>query len=288
MLSTTMHLRNRMLKIGDFSRLCQVGIKTLRHYDEIGLLRPASIDPLTNHRFYSLDQLPRIHRIVVLKELGLSLEQIARMIDADLSEEQLQGMLALKEAEVEQRLAEEMSRLARIRFHLSQLNREKHVSQQDIRIKRLAAFRALTLRFTAQHHLHFARVTAEIRSTLQAKSFAGNGHPIHITYAHEYHHDHVEAEFVVPANDAWTEDVPLPTFGTMTIREFPEIDAATYLHLGSPESVNEGLIDLHQWVASHGYTETGEIRLVYLKGLVVQRLPVDEWMFEVQHPLEKS
>jgi effector-binding domain-containing protein len=74
----------------------------------------------------------------------------------------------------------------------------------------------------------------------------------------------------------------------MTIREFPEIDAATYLHLGSPESVNEGLIDLHQWVASHGYTETGEIRLVYLKGLVVQRLPVDEWMFEVQHPLEKS
>jgi DNA-binding transcriptional MerR regulator len=276
-----------MLKIGDFSRLSQVTVKTLHHYDEIGLLKPDYVDAFTSYRYYTLDQLPRIHRIVVLKELGFSLEQIALMLDADLTSAQLQAMMAAKEAEVEQKLAEEMARLARINFHLRQMDREDHLSQMDIRIKHLEPFRGLTLRFTAQNHLHFARATAEIRSALMDRSFRGSSYPIHITYANEYSHEQVDTEFVIPASDAWTEDVPLPTFGTMVVREYASVEAATYLHHGSPDSLNEGLVDLQRWVASHGYTLAGSMRLVYLKGLVVQRLPVDEWMFEIQHPLEK-
>ena len=60
-----------MLRIGEFSRLCRVTVKTLHHYDEIGLLKPAHIDQFTDYRYYSLDQLPRIHSIMALKELGL-------------------------------------------------------------------------------------------------------------------------------------------------------------------------------------------------------------------------
>ena len=68
-----------MLKIGEFSQLSQVTVKTLHHYDEIGLLKPAHIDRFTNYRYYTVEQLPRIHRIMALKELGLSLEQIGLM-----------------------------------------------------------------------------------------------------------------------------------------------------------------------------------------------------------------
>jgi DNA-binding transcriptional MerR regulator len=64
-----------MLSIGEFARLGGVSVRTLRHYDEIGLLHPATVDPETGYRGYSADQLGRLNRIVALKELGLSLTQ---------------------------------------------------------------------------------------------------------------------------------------------------------------------------------------------------------------------
>ena len=70
-----------MLKIGDFSSLSQVSIKTLRYYDERGLLSPAHVDPQTGYRYYSASQLSRLHRILALKDLGFSLEQIAMCLE---------------------------------------------------------------------------------------------------------------------------------------------------------------------------------------------------------------
>jgi DNA-binding transcriptional MerR regulator len=66
-----------MLKIGDFSSLARVSIKTLRYYDERELLSPTHVDPETGYRYYSASQLPRLHRILALRDLGFSLEQIA-------------------------------------------------------------------------------------------------------------------------------------------------------------------------------------------------------------------
>ena len=93
-----------MLKIGDFSQLGQVSVRTLHHYDERGLLKPAEIDDFTGYRFYSVDQLPRLNRILALKDLGFSLDQIGRLVQDDVPAEQLRGMLTLKQAEIERQL----------------------------------------------------------------------------------------------------------------------------------------------------------------------------------------
>jgi DNA-binding transcriptional MerR regulator len=103
-----------LIKIGDFARLAQVSVVTLRHYDETGLLKPVSVDRFTGYRYYSVAQLPRLNRILALKDLGFSLEQIEQVLNGDLSLEQLRGMLKLRYAEVEQRLADEQGRLTRI------------------------------------------------------------------------------------------------------------------------------------------------------------------------------
>ena len=68
-----------MIRIGDFSRISLVSIKTLRYYDEVGLLHPAKVDDFTGYRYYSFDRLSRLHRILALKDLGFSLEQIGRL-----------------------------------------------------------------------------------------------------------------------------------------------------------------------------------------------------------------
>jgi DNA-binding transcriptional MerR regulator len=100
-----------MLKIGDFSRLSQIGIHALRNYDRLGLLQPEQIDEFTGYRYYTLAQLPRAHRIMALKGMGLSLHQIGKMINESPSLAELQGMLQLKQAELEQRIHEEQQQV---------------------------------------------------------------------------------------------------------------------------------------------------------------------------------
>ncbi|MCG2769146.1 MAG: helix-turn-helix domain-containing protein, partial [Anaerolineae bacterium] len=103
-----------MFKIGEFSKLSQVAVKTLRYYDEIGLLKPAEVDRFTSYRYYSAAQLPRLHRILALKDLGLSLAQVARLLDGDLPSEQIRGMLRMKQVQLQQQVQEEQARLARV------------------------------------------------------------------------------------------------------------------------------------------------------------------------------
>ncbi len=89
-----------MLKIRDFARLAEVSMTTLRYYDEIGLLKPIQVDPETGYRFYTMDQLPHLHRILAFKELGLGLTQIAELLDEGVSPLALQGMLRLRQGPI--------------------------------------------------------------------------------------------------------------------------------------------------------------------------------------------
>jgi DNA-binding transcriptional MerR regulator len=91
-----------MFKIGEFSRLSRVSVRMLRHYDQLGLLTPSQTDPFTGYRYYSAQQLPRLNRIIALRDLGFSLEQIAGMLDEELSTTSFWGW-KLKRAEVNNR-----------------------------------------------------------------------------------------------------------------------------------------------------------------------------------------
>src|SRR5271156_1827471 len=96
-----------MLKIGDFSALSQVSIKTLRYYDQTGLLPPAHIDSANGYRYYSASQLSQLHRILALKDFGFTLEQIAKALAERITGDQMRGMLLLRQAEQQMRVEEE-------------------------------------------------------------------------------------------------------------------------------------------------------------------------------------
>ena len=72
---------SEMLKIGEFSKLSRVSIRMLRHYDDIGLLKPAEIDRFTGYRYYSPDQLPIIGRITALKDMEFQLADIVKIFE---------------------------------------------------------------------------------------------------------------------------------------------------------------------------------------------------------------
>lgn len=87
-----------MFRIGEFSRLARVTIETLRHHDAMGLLAPVHVDPTTGYRYYSARQLVQLNRILSLKELGFSLEEIRRILQDGLTGDQLRGMFMLQQA----------------------------------------------------------------------------------------------------------------------------------------------------------------------------------------------
>src|ERR1700684_3369715 len=89
-----------MLNIGEFARLGQVSPRMLRHYDQLGLLKPERVDPETGYRSYGVQQLVRLHRLVALRDLGFTLEQIGDLLDGEPPLEPLRGMLRLRRAQL--------------------------------------------------------------------------------------------------------------------------------------------------------------------------------------------
>src|SRR5919109_601351 len=111
-----------MFKIGEFSRLSRVSVRMLRHYDQLGLLTPAQTDRFTGYRYYSAEQLPRLNRILALRELGFSLEQIT-------------GMLELKRAEVEEQMQLEQQKLARLEGRIRQMSEAPKQGAYDVIVR---------------------------------------------------------------------------------------------------------------------------------------------------------
>ena len=93
-----------MLKIGEFAWLSQVTVETLRHYDRIGLLKPDHLDPFTGYRYYSLDQLARLNRILALKDLGLPLEKITQILEQKISTSEIRAILERKQIELTEQI----------------------------------------------------------------------------------------------------------------------------------------------------------------------------------------
>src|SRR5512136_502783 len=137
-----------MLKIGDFAWLSQVTVETLRHYDRIGLLKPVRLDRFTGYRYYSLDQLPRLNRILALKDLGLPLEKIRQMLDREISVDEMRGILELQQTELEEQVRAVQKRLARVTARLKQMEMEGNMSNFAVLLKTVKPQRIASVRET--------------------------------------------------------------------------------------------------------------------------------------------
>src|SRR5215203_4116585 len=141
-----------MIKIGEFSKLVQVPVATLRYYDQVGLLKPIEVDRFTGYRYYSVGQLPRLHRILALKGLGFSLEQIGAVLDEGLTPEQMRGMLRLRHAQISQQLVDMQSQLTEVEVRLNQIEREDQLSTYDVILKQVEPQLVAMVRATLPSH----------------------------------------------------------------------------------------------------------------------------------------
>jgi DNA-binding transcriptional MerR regulator len=286
-----------MLKIGEFSRLSQVTVKTLHHYDDLGLLKPVRIDPLTGYRFYTVEQLPRIHRIIALKELGLSLEQIGLMLDEETPTEQIRGMLRLKQAEIQQEIREAQRQLAMVEFRLRMIEAEAKFPHLDVVIKRLEPVHCLTFFPRVQRRkLGIPIKTQAIAAVRQAIM---DGRIQHTGTNMEVLHGETILPFESPELDdekmqvllsvsVSQLEVTLDPLGLLKIHDEPAIEQAATLMIAKDDSglrAYEKVALLRRWTIAHGYKPHDRVRYLYFQN-ASETLNRDEMIFEAQLPVD--
>lgn len=275
-----------MFKIGEFSRICRVPVSALRYYADIGLLEPQHIDPFTNYRYYSASQLPRLNRILALRDLGLTLDQIKQALDEQLSPEAMRGMLRMKQVEIERHVEEEQARLNRVAARIKQIEQEgKTMPEQDIILKSIDPIYALTIREVVAEPSAVGTLLGESFAAFGPRGIQPAGPPVAIFYDEEFKPAHLDVEIVLPVAPNVTENVPMDNNRQLEVRTVPGTDtAASIIHKGDYDNLTATYNAIARWIEDNGYRITGPSREVYLTA------PGDPagTLTEIQYPVEKA
>ena len=269
-----------MLKIGDFSRIGQVSVKTLRYYDEIGLLKASQTDTYSGYRYYTFDQLPRLNRILALKEMGLSLSQIDKLLKVDLSTEQLRGMLRLKQVEIQQRIVDEQEKLARIEARLRMIEQENKMSEYEVVIKHVDPLKVASVRDVIPSYPEQGSLWDELESFLIRHNITPNGPCLTVYYTEE---PDVDTEVCEPISDSIPPD---PRINSHTL---PAVESmATVIHHGPFITIGEAYASILKWIDANEYKIIGPPREIYLKTAQDGSQTDPQTITEIQFPVEKS
>lgn len=276
-----------MFKIGDFSKLSRVPVSALRYYADIGLLEPLHIDEATNYRYYSLDQLPRLNRILALKDLGLSLEQIKQVLHETLEASEIRGMLRLKEAELQAELADREARLARVQARLKSIEMEDTMPDQEVILKSIDSQWGLSLREIVPLPQSVEHLFMEIYPGLMENQIEVTSPPFTIFYDNEFKDQNLDIEVVFPIANKVDTVLTLDGERNVTVRQLASIPkVASIIHTGDFDTLMETYTVIGKWIEANKYQIVGPIREIYLRPPGMNE---DEaGITEIQFPVEQS
>jgi DNA-binding transcriptional MerR regulator len=277
-----------VFRIGDFSRIARVSCRLLRYYDEIGLLKPAQIGRDTRYRYYSASQLSRLNRILVLKDLGLSLEQIGRVLKDDLPASELRGMLLMRRSEVEQSIEEQTLRLKQIESRLVQIEAEGKLTADDVIIRQEPAHRLLSMRLAVPSFAEAIRLIGElIESVPHEVGNATLGEFVGISHSADFEPENMDVELGFYLQAPTRDRVRLHDGRVLTVREVPAVEhLAACVRVGPPQTAHLTTGRIAQYIESNGYRLSGPNREVFLQRPRVDRM--QDSVVEMQFPVERA
>jgi DNA-binding transcriptional MerR regulator len=274
-----------MFTIGDFARHGRVSVRMLRHYDAIGLLRPAHVDPFSGYRYYAATQLARLNRVIALKELGFTLEQVRSIMDEKVTTDELRGMLRLRRAELAEARAAATARLAQVEARLRTIESEGTMSTDDVVVKSVPAVRVAELTAVAagfdpeQIGPVIAPLFESLCRRLDEAGLTPSGPGI--AYYEDAPHGPDGAVLVHAAMPLAGGAQAAERHGLTTV-DLPALEsAATIVHRGPMDGVLGTIQTLAHWIDANGYRSRGYNRELYLE---CPASPAD-WVTELQEPV---
>lgn len=244
----------------------------LRHYDAIGLLVPDRVDATSGYRSYSPEQLHLLNRLVALKDLGFTLDQVRGLLVDPPGPDELRGMLRLRRAELEEEARAVGTRLTAVESRLRMIEKENTVSP-DYVVKTLPALRLLGSRTV--HDMESGPPPVGPMFDEARAGFEAAG---------------VEPGLPVATYGGAPDDlmeivvgfVSADPLAGLEVFDLPEASGVCGVHLGAMDQIQESWQALHRWIADNGYGFEGPCREVYVKTDMDTQ---DTWVTELQQPV---
>jgi len=276
-----------MFRIGEFAQIAQVSGRQLRFYDQLGLLQPAHIDPETGYRYYSIRQLPRLNSILALKELGLSLEQIAPLLENGISPGELRAMLTMKRAQIERSLREEEIRLRHIESRISQIDRQGGIGDYDVVVKQVAPTPYLSCRCACDNIEEAVQVVRSVALDGLRLIRAGLRDKLIVVVRNDVVGERLDIEVGFSLTRASNANVRVAGDLLLTCSELPGVETmATIVRVGTTERhCSFGMIGM--WIEANGYEIAGPCREMLLEP-VTEQLGLQEALVEIQFPVRAA
>ncbi|MBC1502052.1 MerR family transcriptional regulator [Listeria weihenstephanensis] len=273
-----------MFQIGEFSKLANVSIRSLRHYDKIGLLIPEKINTETNYRHYSASQLQTINKIQKLKEIGLSLSVIKEILASGSNTETIQAHFAIRELELQEELETIKqqnllleSSLAVLKDDSAKLN--YHVVQKEIPKRFVASVRDTIPTFANEGWL-WERLYKEIIP--QQVQFSKEPYNMAIFHDETYLDANVDVEVQVALKQSDYQAV-----NGVIFKEVPAETVASIIINGSYEQMTAVTETVAIWLENHNYQLNGPMFNIYHVSIATDPNP-QNWVTEACFPIKEQ
>jgi DNA-binding transcriptional MerR regulator len=269
-----------MLRIGDFARLVGVSVRMLRHYDQLGLLKPARIDEFTGYRYYEAAQLDRANQLVAMKELGFTLDEVGLLLRDELGEDRLIRMLHERESALTSQIDADQQRLRRVRARLRSMEKGTTMSMRtftetslpEVRLVQLSASVSSMEEIEPQIGPMFGRVNRAIDDAGLARTGPGVAH-----------YTVTDAGMLAAAGEQIGDAAAPEGLEIGTLAGVPRALATTYEGGGAIDGIQAAWQALVVEIEARGLTPTGVCREVY------HETPLDpggkNWVIELQQPI---
>ena len=271
-----------MLKIGDFSKISRVSIRMLRHYDELGLLRPVKIDPDTGYRYYHESQLPIAGKINALKDMGFGLAAIGEILSGGGEKEMLERHLRLKQAELLEQSQQTAYRLRLLDTALERLRKDETM-KYDVTIKTLPQRYSATVRMI---------IPSYEQEGMLWNILMGETAQMHLIdadpcYCCAVFHDKEYKEAQVDVEVQKDVKGDYPDTEHVRFRTLPETTVACATCKGPYEQMGDINAAISAWVAANGFTFDGPMFNIYHVSPHETSDP-NEFVTEVCYPVKKQ
>ena len=268
------------LKIGEFSQMMQVTVKTLRHYEQKGLLMPDEVDEWTGYRYYSIEQMQKLNTIRDFQRLGFSLDEIKELYDYELHTPSIRKITE-KIRETEKQL---QMLIARRRQLLDWRDSRKEIkTMEKFSIQSLPEIIVASHREVIPDYPTFGSVIVE--KILPEMHRLGCKCPkpdysFTIVHDNEYTPTNIDIEFCEQVEEMG-EDSSIIQF-----KRLPAIPKVLCMkHYGPYERLYESFVELFKYIDEHGYKVIGQHRTCYVDGPWNQEDP-EKWLSIIQMPIE--
>ena len=277
-----------MFKIGEFSKVCRIPTSVLRYYDEIGIFKPDQVDPFTGYRYYSLSQLPRLNRILALRDLDLSLTEIESIMSNQITLEEIKGMLRLKHIQLTQQQSEIQAKLQLVHSRLRQIESENTMPEYEVIVKPAEAMKIASIREIVPTVSQMPVRSSIMFNAIVEWLHGRNQQPAGPALAMYYNPEYVEVD--IDVENALIVDSKLETGNfshsdfTISIREIPPIElVASTIHRGNFDNLINAWQALARWIEQNSYELIHPpSREFYLSG------PGEEPVAEVQYLVKRK